>query len=86
MTEKEPSNESDEKNLLDQYAREKRSGLIREYWSFLLHGKRWYAAVYGAYAGKSQAQNAVATLPPEVGKNPPWIRQFASIQKIIKTP
>ena len=56
------------------------------YFAFQRDGKRWYAAVYGAYAGKSQAQNAVATLPPEVGKNPPWIRQFASIQKIIKEP
>jgi len=56
------------------------------YFAFQRDGKRWYAAVYGAYAGKSQAQNAVANLPPEVGKNPPWIRQFSGIQKIIKTP
>ena len=56
------------------------------YFGFRRDGKHWYAAVYGAYAGKSQAQQAVAALPPEVGKNPPWIRQFASIQKIIRKP
>jgi septal ring-binding cell division protein DamX len=42
--------------------------------------------VYGAYAEKSQAQNAAATLPPEIGKNPPWIRQFGGIHKLIKAP
>jgi TPR repeat protein len=56
------------------------------YFAFQRDGKQWYAAVYGAYPGKSQAQNAVATLPPEVGKNPPWIRQFEGIQKLIKAP
>ena len=56
------------------------------YFAFQRDGKRWYAAVYGAYTGKSQAQGAVAGLPPEVGKNPPWIRQFSGIQKIIKVP
>jgi DamX protein len=56
------------------------------YFAFQRDGKQWYAAVYGAYPGKSQAQNAVASLPPEVGKDPPWIRQFGGIQKLIKAP
>ncbi len=56
------------------------------YFAFQRDGKQWYAVVYGAYPGKSQAQNAVATLPPDVGKNPPWIRQFGGIQKLIKAP
>ncbi len=56
------------------------------YFAFQRDGKQWYAAVYGAYPGKSQAQNAVATLPPDVGKGPPWIRQFGGIQKLIKAP
>ncbi len=56
------------------------------YFAFQRDGKQWYAAVYGAYPGKSQAQTAVATLPPGVGTNPPWIRQFAGIQKLIEVP
>ena len=56
------------------------------YFAFQRDGKQWYAAVHGAYPGKAQAQNAVAALPPDVGKNPPWIRQFAGIQKLIETP
>lgn len=56
------------------------------YFAFQRDGKQWYAAVHGAYPGKAQAQNAVAALPPDVGKNPPWIRQFEGIQKLIKAP
>ena len=56
------------------------------YFAFQRDGKQWYAAVYGAYPGKFQAQNAVASLPPGVGKNPPWIRQFGGIQKLMKAP
>jgi DamX protein len=56
------------------------------YFAFQRDGKQWYAAVYGAYPEKPQAQSAAANLPPEVAKNPPWIRQFGGIQKLIKTP
>ncbi len=56
------------------------------YFAFQRDGKQWYAAVYGAYPGKPQAQSAVATLPPGAGKNPPWVRQFGGIQKLIKAP
>jgi hypothetical protein len=56
------------------------------YFSFQREGKQWYAAVHGAYSGKSQALDAAASLTPDTGKNPPWIRQFGSIQKLIKAP
>ena len=56
------------------------------YFAFQRNGKQWYAAVYGSYLDKSEAQDAVATLPPSTGKNPPWIRQFGGIQKLIKAP
>ncbi|GMQ95955.1 MAG: hypothetical protein BMS9Abin14_437 [Gammaproteobacteria bacterium] len=56
------------------------------YFAFQRDGKQWYAAVYGAYPGKPQAKSAVATLPPAASKNPPWIRQFGGIQKLIKAP
>lgn len=56
------------------------------YFAFQRDGKQWYAAVHGAYPGKPQAQTAANTLPPEVSKNPPWIRQFGGIQKLIKVP
>jgi len=56
------------------------------YFAFQRKGKQWYAAVYGSYLEKSEAQEAVATLPSSTGKNPPWIRQFRGIHKLIKAP
>lgn len=56
------------------------------YFAFQRDGNQWYAAVHGAYPGKPQAQDAAASLPPELGKNSPWIRRFGSIQKLIKAP
>lgn len=56
------------------------------YFAFQRDGKKWYAAVYGAFPAKAQAQNAVATLPPEIGKNAPWVRQFSGIHRLIETP
>lgn len=56
------------------------------YFAFQRDGKQWYAAVYGAYPGKSQAQAAMATLPAGAKQNPPWIRQFSGIQQLIGAP
>jgi DamX protein len=56
------------------------------YFAFQRDGKQWFAAVYGSYAEKSQAQNAIASLPGGASKNPPWIRQFGGIHKLIKSP
>lgn len=42
MTEKTPGNKAGKKDQLDQYARMRQSGLLREYWSFLRHRKLWY--------------------------------------------
>jgi hypothetical protein len=56
------------------------------YFAFQRDGKQWYAAVYGTYPEKSLAQTAAASLPAAVSQNPPWIRQFGGIQKLIKAP
>ena len=39
----------------------------------------WYTGVYGVYADKQKAQDAIKRLPPELQKASPWIRSFASI-------
>jgi TPR repeat protein len=75
-----------DENLMRTYLEKHRFTEPVAYFAFQRDGKQWYAAVYGAFSAKSQAQNAVATLPPEVGKNPPWIRQFGGIHRLIKTP
>ena len=44
-------------------------------------GKTWFSLVYGSYAGKQAANNAVSALPPDLRKTRPWIRTFASIKQ-----
>jgi len=39
----------------------------------------WYAVVYGVYASREQAQQAIKRLPAELQSGSPWIRSFASI-------
>ena len=42
-------------------------------------GRDWYALVYGVYADKQKAREAIKRLPPALQKASPWIRSFASI-------
>jgi DamX protein len=42
-------------------------------------GRDWYAVVYGVYADKQKAREAIKRLPPALQKASPWIRSFASI-------
>jgi len=39
----------------------------------------WYAVVYGVYADRKQAQQAIKRLPQELQTASPWIRSFGSI-------
>jgi hypothetical protein len=41
MSEENPTSESRSERL-DRIARGHKSGLVREYWSFIRHGKKWY--------------------------------------------
>jgi septal ring-binding cell division protein DamX/type II secretory pathway predicted ATPase ExeA len=42
-------------------------------------GRDWYAVVYGVYADKQKAREAIKRLPAALQKASPWIRSFASI-------
>lgn len=42
-------------------------------------GRDWYAVLYGVYADKQKAREAIKRLPPALQKVSPWIRSFASI-------
>jgi len=46
--------------------------------------KNWYVLIYGIYPTRSQANQALATLPASLQENKPWLRSFASVQKAIK--
>ena len=52
---------------------------------FLRDGEQWFAAVHGAYPSKARARSSIATLPPELGERPPWIRSFGGIQELVSS-
>lgn len=39
------------------------------------NGSKWYVLVTGHYASRNEAQRAIPTLPPELQKNNPWVRE-----------
>lgn len=41
--------------------------------------REWYTVVYGVYANKEQAQQAIKRLPAELQSASPWVRSFGSI-------
>ena len=53
------------------------------YAKVLVNGQIRYSGVYGSFSSRSQAQSAVAELPPEMQKNKPWARNFAAITKLL---
>ncbi|MGB0867916.1 MAG: SPOR domain-containing protein, partial [Granulosicoccaceae bacterium] len=46
-------------------------------------GKGWFSLVHGDFASPAEAREAIAKLPEVWRKNEPWIRSFASVQKLI---
>ena len=48
-------------------------------------GERWYVVVYGDYATREQAVQAIANIPQSLQDLKPWARSFASVQNDIKS-
>lgn len=46
-------------------------------------GEDWYALVYGAYPTVQDAKAAIETLPADLKKWSPWVRNIKSIHKIM---
>lgn len=46
-------------------------------------GEDWYALVYGAYPSVQAAKAAIQTLPQDLKKWSPWVRNIRSIHKIM---
>lgn len=50
--------------------------------SYRRGGRRWFAVIYGRYAGRARAERALRKLPAAVRRNGPWIRRLADIRKL----
>lgn len=53
------------------------------YYSSMREGERWYALVYGAYPSVNEAKAAISSLPQDLRKWSPWVRNIRSIHKIM---
>ena len=49
---------------------------------FLREGVSWYAVVYGVFATRAQAQDAIGALPAELRETTPWIRRIGDVKNI----
>lgn len=54
------------------------------YFETLHEGQPWFVVTLGAYANRSQAQQAVARLPEPLRKQQPWPRSLGSIQQSLR--
>ncbi|WP_150305312.1 AAA family ATPase [Pseudomonas saliphila] len=53
------------------------------YFETVHEGKPWFVVTQGTYAGRQQAQKAIAGLPDAVRKLKPWPRSMAGIQQSL---
>lgn len=74
---------SNEQRVRDFITRNKLSGKAH-YYSGQRNGKPWYTVVYGDFPNKTAALADLGTLPAEIKKLGPWVRQYSSIQSAIK--
>lgn len=58
-------------------------GPDRAYFSRVLADRTGYTAILGVYRSRQEAQQALASLPPDVQKTRPWVRSFAEVQALI---
>ncbi len=54
------------------------------YFSTIFKGKPWHVVVYGQYADRNSALNAVSGLPAALQKLRPWARSIAGVKADIK--
>ena len=47
-------------------------------------GKPWFVVLAGPYSDRLSAQKGVESLPLELAKQPPWVRQVGEIQETIR--
>ncbi|HHM04244.1 MAG TPA: hypothetical protein ENJ19_00690 [Gammaproteobacteria bacterium] len=71
-------------HAIRRYVLKEKLGSRAGYFPYRLEGEAWYAVVYGSYASAEEAQAAIATLPPHLRESSPWVRNFGSIQALMR--
>ena len=73
---------STNKDLIVKYYEENDLTGVAGYYKSKREGEYWYALVYGSYSSVNEAKAAIATLPKDLKKWSPWVRNIKSIHKI----
>ena len=74
---------STNQQLIDKYYRENALEGHAGYYRSKREGEEWYALVYGAYPSVQDAKDAIETLPQDLKKWSPWVRNIKSIHRIM---
>ena len=74
---------STNKQLIDKYYQENELEGHAGYYRSKREGEEWYALVYGAYPSVQDAKDAIETLPQDLKKWSPWVRNIKSIHRIM---
>lgn len=53
------------------------------YYRSLREGEEWFVLVYGAFASVQEAKAAIDTLPSDLKKWSPWVRNVKTIHKVM---
>jgi septal ring-binding cell division protein DamX len=74
---------STNQQLIEKYYQENELEGHAGYYRSKREGEEWYALVYGAYPSVSDAKDAIETLPQDLKKWSPWVRNIKSIHRIM---
>jgi DamX protein len=54
------------------------------YYRTVRGGKPWYVLLEGSYPDADAARAAIASFPPEIRRNQPWIRRIGDLQSAAR--
>ena len=74
---------STNQQLIDKYYLENELAGQAGYYRSKREGEEWYALVYGSYPSVQAAKDAIETLPQDLKKWSPWVRNIKSIHRIM---
>ena len=73
---------STNRQLIEKYYQENNLAGMAGYYRSRREGEDWYALVYGAYPTVQDAKDAIDSLPDDLKKWSPWVRNINSIHRI----
>lgn len=72
-----------EKTRVTELIAQHRGKLELRYFTSELSGRPWYVVIYGDFASRESARQAVNRLPAQLRSLKPWIREFGGIQQLL---